>query len=94
MDVAKPETIDECIKTITATLKKEKMDLVAVVNNAGVLQEGVMEFHPIEEQKKIFDVNYWGVVLIIQKFLPLLRESKGRVIVIGSIVGKCQSMPG
>lgn len=88
MDVALPDTIDACISTIREILKEEKIQLVGVINNAGVLQEGILEFHSISEQKKIFDVNFWGPLTVIQRFLPLLRESQGRIINIGSITGK------
>ena len=35
----------------------------------------------------VFEVNYFGVVAMTQKFLPLIRASKGRIINVSSILG-------
>jgi short-subunit dehydrogenase len=35
----------------------------------------------------VFDVNVFGLMRATQKFLPLLRQSKGRVINVSSILG-------
>lgn len=39
-----------------------------------------MEFHAIKDAQALFDVNYFGLMRVTQKFLPLLRQSKGRII--------------
>lgn len=89
VDVAKPESIDACLKKVTELLGKEPgLRLVAVINNAGLLQDSTVEFHALDEMKKMFDVNYYGLVAVTQKFLPLIRASKGRVINIGSVAGR------
>lgn len=59
-----------------------RMDVL--VNAAGIL-----DFYPLSEVepdllKSIFDVNTFGPVSMIRVFLPLLIESKGRVINISS----------
>ncbi|KAH7933824.1 hypothetical protein HPB49_017541 [Dermacentor silvarum] len=38
--------------------------------------------------RKIFDVNVFGVVSVSKKFLPLLRKSKGRLVITGSVLGR------
>ncbi len=35
----------------------------------------------------VMEVNYFGVVTITQKFLPLIRQHKGRIINISSVAG-------
>jgi len=63
--------------------------LWALVNNAGVLGyvcDG--EILPIKMYKKFLDVNFIGSVEITQVFLPLIRQSKGRMISISSMGGK------
>ncbi|XP_052453907.1 estradiol 17-beta-dehydrogenase 2-like [Carassius gibelio] len=63
--------------------------LWALVNNAGVL--GYMcdgEILPIKMYKKCLDVNFIGNVEMTQVFLPLIRQSKGRLISIASMAGE------
>jgi len=62
--------------------------LWAIVNNAGINNGYLCEFTPIETHKQVMDVNYFGVVMMTLKFLPLLKKSKGRVINIASIAGQ------
>lgn len=64
--------------------------LWGVVNNAGVLgYVGDGEILPIKLYKKYFDVNFIGSVEVTQVFLPLIRQSKGRIISISSMAGNC-----
>lgn len=49
-----------------------------LINNAGIanIATGVIEGVDIDEAKRLFDVNLWGQVRVIQAFLPLLHESR------------------
>lgn len=61
------------------------------MNNAGVLGyvcDG--EILPIKMYKKCLDVNFIGSVEITQVFLPLIRQSKGRIISVSSLGGKLE----
>jgi NAD(P)-dependent dehydrogenase (short-subunit alcohol dehydrogenase family) len=66
--------------------------LDAVVNNAGVVVAGPMEFVPPSELRRQFDVNVVGQVAVTQAVLPRLRRSHGRVVFVSSLNGKI-SMP-
>ena len=48
-----------------------------LINNAGIanIATGVLEGVDIEESKRLFDVNLFGQVRVIQAFLPLLHAS-------------------
>ncbi|GFQ99774.1 d-beta-hydroxybutyrate dehydrogenase, mitochondrial [Trichonephila clavata] len=63
-------------------------ELWAVVNNAGVIERGELEWTPLEVHRKLFEVNVFGVVSVTQAFLPLLRKFKGRVVTVTSISGR------
>ena len=66
--------------------------LWGLVNNAGVVFSGPLEFLPIEYLRRQFEVNLFGQVAVTQVLLPLLRAGRGRVVNIGSISGRC-SLP-
>jgi len=61
--------------------------LLAVVNNAGILKLGFMEWMDTKTVKEIFEVNAIGPVTVTNAFLPLLKISHGRVVVVSSVAG-------
>jgi NAD(P)-dependent dehydrogenase (short-subunit alcohol dehydrogenase family) len=62
--------------------------LVALVNNAGVVVPGALEVVPLGLFREQLEVNVIGQLAVIQAFLPLLRETGGRIVNIGSIDGR------
>jgi len=54
------------------------------VNNAGVSVYGRFDEVPVEDQKRLFDTNYWGVVHGSLIALKLMRETGGAIINLGS----------
>lgn len=58
------------------------------VNNAGVSIYGRIEEVPLEDARRLFDTNYWGVVNGCHAALPHLRAHGGAIINIGSIVSE------
>jgi NAD(P)-dependent dehydrogenase (short-subunit alcohol dehydrogenase family) len=63
-------------------------ELDALVDNAGIAIAAPLEFLPPEELTRQLDVNVVGQLRVLQAFLPLLRRSRGRVVLIGSIGGR------
>ena len=59
-----------------------------VVNNAGICLLGLFEWHNVEKERQVFEVNYWGPVRLVKALLPLLKQSRGRIINVSSISGK------
>jgi short-subunit dehydrogenase len=57
------------------------------VNNAGIAKVGLMEWMDTKTAKKMFEVNAIGPVTVTNAFLPLLRISRGRVVIISSVTG-------
>ncbi len=64
----------------------ERLD--AVVNNAGTVVAGPMEFVPPGELRRQLDVNVIGQIAVTQAALPRLRASRGRIVFISSLNGK------
>ncbi|KAH7933696.1 hypothetical protein HPB49_015952 [Dermacentor silvarum] len=86
MDVTNEDQIENALVTIKNTLGTRV--LWAVVANAGVPSHGLLEWESMASIRKVFEVNVFGVVSVSKKFLPLLRRSKGRLIVVSSVLGR------
>ena len=56
------------------------------VNNAGISIYGRTTEVPLEDKRRLFDVNFWGVVHGCRAAVPHLRRRGGAIINIGSIV--------
>ncbi|MCP3722952.1 SDR family oxidoreductase [Paraburkholderia sp. CNPSo 3272] len=54
------------------------------VNNAGVSTYGRLEDTPLEDQRRLFETNYWGVVHGSLVALPQLKKNGGALINLGS----------
>lgn len=62
--------------------------LDVVVNNAGYGLLGALEEASDEEIKQVFDVNFFGVVHLLQAVLPYLRQQRsGHLVNVSSIAG-------
>lgn len=85
LDVTKQDSIDQFYEDLKAKLNGDP--LYALVNNAGLAVPGPMELVTPDDWRMQLEVNLVGQVALTQKMLPLLRESKGRIINISSLSG-------
>jgi NAD(P)-dependent dehydrogenase (short-subunit alcohol dehydrogenase family) len=83
LDVTKQNEIDAAV----AQVKAGGRGLHGVVNNAGVALLGPLVEIPESDLEFTFNVNVMGPFRITKAFLPLLLESRGRVINISSVSG-------
>lgn len=86
LEVTDEVSIREAVQELRGALRGKQ--LTGVVNNAGIAVAGPLEFLPISELRRQLEVNVIGQIAVTQAVLPLLRESRGRVINIGSIAGR------
>ncbi|NMG06559.1 short-chain dehydrogenase/reductase [Brasilonema sp. UFV-L1] len=86
LDVTDEASIIAAASTVSAALNT--VGLVGLVNNAGITVAGPLEFLPVADLRKQLEVNVIGQIAVTQAFLPLLRNAQGRVINIGSDLGK------
>ncbi len=57
--------------------------------NGGVSQRSLAHETPIEIDRKLMEVNYFGNIALAKAVLPqMVRQQKGHIIVVSSIVGK------
>jgi len=62
--------------------------LRGLVNNAGIAVPGPLEALPLDELRRQFEVNVFAYVAIAQAAIPALRTGRGRIVNIGSILGR------
>lgn len=58
------------------------------VNNAGVGLLGPVESISIEEMKRVFETNFFGVVRMIKEVMPDMKKRRsGHIVVMSSVMG-------
>ncbi|NNJ72501.1 MAG: SDR family oxidoreductase [Enterobacterales bacterium] len=90
IDVTKQSEVDAAV----AAIKQAGRGLYGLVNNAGVGSGGPLIEQSEDDIRWLFDVIVFGVFKVTQAFAPLIIESKGRIVNIGSISGVLTWMGG
>ncbi|SET89047.1 oxidoreductase [Paenibacillus sp. NFR01] len=84
LDVTKPEQIEHSVAA--AVQKFGRVDVL--VNNAGIGYFSSVEESVPEEARKMFEINFWGLMNMTNAVLPHMRSQKsGHIINISSIGG-------
>lgn len=88
MDVTDDASVDRAIGII----HEEAGPLDILVNNAGIALAAVIEEITLEDFRKQFETNFFGMVRVTQRVLPEMRErQRGCVINMSSVAGKTSS---
>lgn len=88
LDVTSHDSVVKARNTIVGESERLKLPLVALVNNAGIARDVPLELHLLSDVKQMFETNVFGLLDLTQMFIPLLRESKGRIVMVSSVAGK------
>nr|KAG5714660.1 hypothetical protein BaRGS_000148 [Batillaria attramentaria] len=86
LDITEEDSVNSCV-----TFLREQFPgkgLWALVNNAGIMSLGDVEFTTVDSYKKVADVNLFGMIRITKACLPLIRAEKGRVINMSGAAGR------
>ena len=85
LDLTDEKSIVECVGKIL----KEAGRIDVLVNNAGYGSYGAIEDVPMDEAKRQFDVNLFGMARLIQLVTPGMRANHcGKIVNISSMGGK------
>lgn len=85
MDLTKEESMVACVESIL----KESGRIDVLVNNAGYGSYGAIEDVQMEEAKRQFDVNLFGMARLIQLVTPGMRANHyGKIVNVSSMGGK------
>lgn len=82
-------TNEEQIKNAIMSVKKQKKQINALVNIAGIVEDSTsFTMTSMDKMKKVFEVNYFGLTLLTQYVSRLMiRQNNGSIINISSIAG-------
>lgn len=86
LDVTDAAQIEAAAKLVSE--RTGEAGLKGLVNNAGIGVGGPLEFLPLDELRRVFDVNVVGHIAVTQAMMPMLRKAKGRVVMMSSLSGK------
>ena len=86
LDITNETEIAVLVKRIAEDA--EGRPLHALVNNAGIGVNAPVETLPLFEWRRLFEVNFFGHVAMMQALLPMLIQSRGTVVNISSVGGR------
>jgi NAD(P)-dependent dehydrogenase (short-subunit alcohol dehydrogenase family) len=82
------------IAPVVADIEAHVGPIDVLINNAGYGHEGILEEASLDDLRRQFEVNVFGVVAVIQAVLPYMRKRRaGRILNITSM-GGIITMPG
>lgn len=80
-------TNEEDIQNVVDTIVKEQGKIDVLWNNAGFGLYGSIEDVPLDEARKQFEVNVFGMAAMTQKVVPIMRKAKAGTIINTSSMG-------
>jgi NADP-dependent 3-hydroxy acid dehydrogenase YdfG len=87
-------TDEESMRAAVAAVEEADGSVGALVNNAGYSQSGAVESVPMDEVRRQFDTNVFGLLRMCQLVLPGMRRAgSGRIVNLSSMGGKL-TFPG
>ncbi|XP_071552237.1 D-beta-hydroxybutyrate dehydrogenase, mitochondrial-like [Panulirus ornatus] len=87
MDVTNQDQLDKAAQQVKDLLPAGE-SLWGLVNNAGVCTLGPVEWVSMKGFRRDPEVNVFGLIASTKTFLPLIRQSKGRVVNVSSVAGR------
>lgn len=88
MDVTRRADIEAAERRIRSAAGR----LDALVQFAGMGLRGFFEDLALEEIQRVYGVNVFGTMSVTQVMLPLVKASRGRIVITTSIAGRIGSM--
>lgn len=85
LDVTIPDSIVAAVEAVKAKTGGKGLDIL--INNAGAGYTMPLVDADLDQGRRMFEVNFWGMLATVQAFTPLLVKSKGTVVNVSSVGG-------
>jgi NAD(P)-dependent dehydrogenase (short-subunit alcohol dehydrogenase family) len=86
LDITDEAQIAAAVRFVAGELGDRGLD--ALINNAGIVVAGPLEFLPLDDFRRQFAVNVTGHLAVTQAMLGLLRRARGRIVMMSSASGR------
>mgnify|MGYP006099517685 CR=1 FL=1 len=81
-------TNTELVKNLFSQLRKDKVIIDIVINNAGIMEDAVLQMVKNDSIKRTFDTNVFALIDVSKRASRLMiRNKKGSIINLSSIIG-------
>src|SRR5712672_408953 len=79
---------DGSVQHAVAMVNQKAGAIDVLINNAGLVYVGAVEDLSLEDWRRQFETNFFGVIRVTQAVLPRMRERrKGRILMMSSVSG-------
>jgi NAD(P)-dependent dehydrogenase (short-subunit alcohol dehydrogenase family) len=79
---------DSSVQKAVASVYQKAGAIDVLINNAGLVYVGAVEDLRLEDWRRQFETNFFGVIRVTQAVLPHMRERrKGRILMMSSVSG-------
>jgi NAD(P)-dependent dehydrogenase (short-subunit alcohol dehydrogenase family) len=79
---------DGSVQRAVASVHQKAGAIDVLINNAGLVYVGAVEDLRLEDWRRQFETNFFGVIRVTQAVLPKMRERrKGRILMMSSVSG-------
>jgi NAD(P)-dependent dehydrogenase (short-subunit alcohol dehydrogenase family) len=79
---------DLSVRMAVASVYQKSDAIDVLINNAGLVYVGAVEDLCLEDWRRQFETNFFGVIRVTQAVLPQMRERrKGRILMMSSVSG-------
>jgi NAD(P)-dependent dehydrogenase (short-subunit alcohol dehydrogenase family) len=79
---------DGSVKRAVASVYQEAGAIDVLINNAGLVYVGAVEDLRLEDWRRQFETNFFGLIRVTQAVLPRMRERRrGRILMMSSVAG-------
>ncbi len=88
-DLSDEHSIKECL----SQLLKSKPKIDVMINNAGIVDKGLLQMTPIQKIRDVFQINFFAHVQLIQGISRLMMRQKSGVIINMASIGGIDAYP-